>query len=196
MYDEEEVWRTIPHYEGRYLVSNQGRIFSLLKNRIMSVSQNKGYLSIRLVGSDGKRRGEAVHRLVALAFLDNPEHKPEVNHINGIRSDNRVENLEWVSRRENTEHRWKYLDQTKVREQSRETMKQISRDRFGYNPVRCVETGEVFESSYEAELAMKPIAPTIHCENIRQCCLGKRKTSGGYHWELINNTEENTHGRD
>lgn len=110
MYDEEEVWKAIPHYEGRYLVSNQGRIFSLLKNRIMSVSQNKGYLSIRLVGSDGKRRGEAVHRLVALAFLDNPEHKPEVNHINGIRSDNRVENLEWVSRRENTEHRWKYLD--------------------------------------------------------------------------------------
>lgn len=56
---------------------------------------------INIIAINGKRKGELVHRLVALHFIDNPEGKPEVNHINHIRDDNRVENLEWVTKSEN-----------------------------------------------------------------------------------------------
>lgn len=65
------------------------------------VPNNNGYLQIKLIAANGKRKGELVHRLVALHFIDNPEGKAEVNHINHIRDDNRVENLEWVSKSEN-----------------------------------------------------------------------------------------------
>ena len=60
-----------------------------------------GYLQINLVAANGKRKKELVHRLVAITFIDNPENKPEVNHINHIRDDNRLENLEWVTHGEN-----------------------------------------------------------------------------------------------
>lgn len=64
-------------------------------------TNNKGYQAINIIAANGKRKGELIHRLVALHFIDNPENKPEVNHINHIRDDNRVENLEWVTKGEN-----------------------------------------------------------------------------------------------
>jgi hypothetical protein len=95
MYLDKEIWKDCPHYEGRYLVSNYGRVFSLLTNKILSVRlNNDGYYRLSLNTADGKRKDEKVHRLVALAFVPNPDKKPEVNHINAIRSDNRAENLE------------------------------------------------------------------------------------------------------
>lgn len=96
-----EVFKDIKGYPG-YQISNLGRVWSCKRNRYMKpVANNAGYLQIKLIAVNGKRKGELVHRLVALHFIDNPEGKPEVNHINHIRDDNRVENLEWVSKSEN-----------------------------------------------------------------------------------------------
>lgn len=96
-----EVWKDIKGYAG-YQISNQGRMWSYKRNKYLSPwKNNKGYMAINIIANNGKRKCELIHRLVALHFIDNPEGKPEVNHINHIRDDNRVENLEWVSKSEN-----------------------------------------------------------------------------------------------
>lgn len=87
-----------------YQISNFGRVWSKKSNRCLKPQKdNCGYLRIQLYSGNGQVRTEKVHRLVAIAFLDNPNNLPEVNHINHIRDDNRVENLEWVSHKTNCE---------------------------------------------------------------------------------------------
>lgn len=115
---EGETWRDVSGYEGFYVVSNQGRVKSLFR---MVVSKNgakksispkiiaskisgDGYTQNCLFNNTGKRKYLLTHRIAANAFIANPENKPQVNHKNGIKDDNRVENLEWVTRSENQLH--------------------------------------------------------------------------------------------
>ena len=102
---EGEIWKDIKEYEGLYQVSNMGRVKSLNYNRsgkekIMKQSFDKGYLRVGLT-KNRKIKTIKVHRLVAIAFIPNVENKPEVDHINTIKTDNRVENLRFVTGIEN-----------------------------------------------------------------------------------------------
>jgi hypothetical protein len=116
-----EVWKDIKDYEGHYQVSDIGRVKSLArvvesrkgifgnkKEIFLKTSKNrKGYLRVKLCKkSDGfcSEKSVIVHRLVANEFLENPLNKPQVNHKNGIKDDNRVENLEWATGSENVIH--------------------------------------------------------------------------------------------
>lgn len=110
-----EEWKDIEGYEGLYQVSNEGRVKSLdryvdnfwgtkqfVRGRILKETTDKdGYLMVYLC-KDGKPKGRKVHRLVAEAFIPNTENKPQIDHINTVRDDNRVENLRWVSCKENS----------------------------------------------------------------------------------------------
>lgn len=114
-FTEEEDWRDVNGYVGIYQVSNLGRIKSLarlksngknswpVKERMLTpIIHTQGYIEVALC--NGKLKRFYVHRLVATAFIPNPENKPQVNHISGVKSDNRVVNLEWATNKENGKH--------------------------------------------------------------------------------------------
>lgn len=114
-----EVWKDIEGYEGKYQVSSLGRVRRLaytfkrrnkwgvcdnvISSGMMSLRNVKGYLSVKL-RDETKRKHYQVHRLVAAAFIPNPDGLPEVNHKNEDKTDNRVENLEWCTRKYNTNY--------------------------------------------------------------------------------------------
>lgn len=166
-----EIWRDVIGYEGRYQISNLGRVKSVKKDLILSPKNNyDGYLRIQL-WRKCKAIFVSIHRLVAESFIDNPENKPFVNHINGIKSDNRYENLEWVTQQENIIHAWK---------------NGLSKPQFNNILSRAVDqlsmNGEFinrFPSTMEAERQTG-----IQRSTISAVCrgYGNHKSAGGYKW--------------
>lgn len=90
----------------KYFITSEGSIFSLNQNRFLTPKYRNGYQVIEYY-EDGKRKRLYIHRILATLFMPNPENKPEINHINGIKSDNRIENLEWCTHAENIKHAFK-----------------------------------------------------------------------------------------
>lgn len=99
---------TIKDYPG-YIISKDGRVISLFNNKILNPRTNeKGYFRVSLVNENGKK-DFYIHRLVAQTFLVNPENKRTVNHKNGCKEDNTIENLEWMTYSENHKHSYREL---------------------------------------------------------------------------------------
>lgn len=98
-----EEWKDIKNYEGLYKISSFGCVLSLTTNKILSsAASKKGYETVNL-SKNGKEKTHSVHKLVASHFIDNPESKKYVNHIDYNKLNNRVDNLEWVSAKENSQ---------------------------------------------------------------------------------------------
>lgn len=97
-----EIFKTIKRYP-LYTISTEGRIRKKSDGKFLTPSKKpNGYMSINLFMADGRRKKELVHRLVALTFLDNPDNLPQVNHIDRVRDNNRLSNLEWVTALKNS----------------------------------------------------------------------------------------------
>ena len=130
-----EVWKRIPGAKKEYMISSLGIVMSP-SGRIRKLYQWKsGYPGVGIIMNTGKKRILRVHRLVADAFMPNPYDKPQVNHKNGDKTDNRAENLEWCTPSENQRHRIDVL----------------GKKNFGRR-VRCVETGKIYRSARSAAL--------------------------------------------
>lgn len=156
----EEVWRDIPGYEGKYQASSLGRIRGP-RTMHTPFQNHNGYL-IATLHMGGTKVRTGVHRLVALAFIPNPESKPQINHINGDKTDNRPENLEWATCSENNLHRRRVLNGGGGRPKK---------------PVVCIDTGAEYPSITEAAEATG-----AHLTKILSCCKGQRNRAGGLRW--------------
>lgn len=149
------IWRQIPDYPN-YYVSNDGRVWSAISKKILKPQKDvKGYLRAE-IRKDGKRSTIGIHRLVALAFIPNPNNYETVDHIDFNKGNNRIENLRWMDFDENTKRQ-------------KNTQK-----------VKCVETEEIFNSQNDAAKRFG-----INQGGISAVISGRQKTAGGYHWELV-----------
>lgn len=134
MFKDNEIWRDIKGYENLYKVSNQGNVKSLIhKNqKILKLTKTKsGYLRVTLFKNE-ERKSFLVHRLIAETFIPNPENKPCVDHINTIRDDNRVENLRWVTHKENNNNELslKHFKNKIISKETRIKMSESTKKRF------------------------------------------------------------------
>ena len=158
-----ERWRDVQGYEGLYQVSDRGQVRNVKRGRVLKPHrQGNGYLQTMLA-KNNVRKYPLVHRLVAAVFIPNPENKPHINHKNGIKTDNAVENLEWCTMSENLLHRHRVLGQPGCRSRA----------------VICEETGEVYPS---AKAAAQAVGTTR--AGVTMCCLGKQKTTKKYHFKF------------
>ncbi len=156
-----EEWRDIPGYAGRYQVSRNGKVRNRKKRTLKTAESDRGYTQAWL-SKNGTLKSVGVHRLVASAFIPNHDHLPEVNHINGVKTDNRVENLEWCTVSHNRLHSSYVLGHDSGKPK---------------RPVLCLDTRVEYPSVAEAARAVSGCK-----QNITQCCQGKRPRYKGLRW--------------
>ena len=160
---EKSVFRDIPGYEGYYQVSTKGNVRSVRNRRILKQSVNNGGYPMVSISVDGKHEMKTVHRLMAITFLDNPEKLRDVNHIDGNKKNNTIENLEWVKHGDNIKHSYHTLNQ-----------------RRNDVTVRCVETGKIYRSIKSASENIGVSAGAI-----QHALDGISRRAGGYQWERV-----------
>ena len=157
-----EIFKIIKEYP-LYSISTYGRIRKNSNGKMLTPSSYPdGYVRVNLFTCDGRRKKELVHRLVALTFIPNPKRLPVVNHIDRVKHHNGVDNLEWVTQKEN-------VDKSTLPKKIR---------------VRCLKNNETFLFGSEREACQKL---SLTQSNVSACLNGSRqKTHKGYSFELIN----------
>ena len=158
-------WRKIEGFP-KYSVSDEGMVRNDETGKILKPDIcNGGYLRVTLC-KDGKTTRKMLHRLVAEMFIPNKDNKTQVNHIDGNKQNNALFNLEWVTRSENEQHKYRVLkvDQTKYNHHKRK--------------VFCVDTGVVYDGVKEAARAIG-----VHHSSMTSCLRGRTYTCAGYRWK-------------
>jgi hypothetical protein len=183
-----EVWKDVVGYENRYSVSSLGRVkskdLSIIrsngwplnrKSKLMTQSiETNGYNCISITNDSGIKKTKVVHRMVAMAFIENTHNKPCVNHKNGIKTDNRIYNLEWVTYSENTIHSFTHgLSKPWL-------LGMFGKLHNRSKPVLQMTKNGTIISEYESIADAKR---QTGLNNISYCCQRKRKTAGGDMWK-------------
>lgn len=166
-----EEWRQIRGFPN-YMISNLGNVYSKRSKRLLKLALKKsGYMYVGLSDINKKLNHLRVHRLVAEAFIPNPDGLPEVNHKDEDKTNNRVDNLEWCTSKYNANYG--------TRNMKLQNRKSVSVRALDPNSNRVIGT---YRSMTEASRSIVG----ANVAHISQCCSGERHTCGGYKWEVIN----------
>lgn len=165
------TWREIEGFEGAYLVSDCGEVCSLRRHKHLKPKIDRYGYDVVTLSLKGKTYYRTVHRLVAQAFIPNPNNLPTVNHINEDKRDNRVKNLEWASIADNDNHGTR--NERMANTKSKRPVEQISPD------------GTIVRYKGVKDAWRKT---GINRSSIGLCCKNIRKTAGGYRWRYCNET--------
>ena len=181
-------------YKLHYLVSNIGNVISLRTGKTLKPVKSKaGYYRVSL-SVNGKYKKVAVHRIVAMAFIPNPENKPTVNHINENKTDNRVENLEWATNKEQNAHgtrlmRAKEHTDYKARkinyQQVAAKHDYVALAKLNSKPIIQINLAGKFVKKFKSIREASKIIG-ISAGHICSCLKGKAKTAGGFKWQYAN----------
>lgn len=187
-----EIWKDITGYEGLYQVSNLGRVKSLnyrhtKEEKLLQLTLNKkGYLTVTLCKD--KSKTVQVHRLVASVFIPNVNNKPCINHLNGQKDDNRVENLEWCTHKENNIHAWEN-GLNRLTEDGRKRLSEAHKGKCNSIKRKVDQytlNGEYIKTWSSISEASKELK--IHLSHICHCCREQRNMAGGYIWKYHKDT--------
>lgn len=162
------IWKKIDGFDN-YSVSNTGLVRNDDTGKLLKPQVTRGHYYCHPC-KNGKWRNMYIHRLVAKAFIPNPENKPQINHIDGNPANNHVDNLEWCTNSENQLHKCRVLGKKPDIRTAINACKK---------KVLCVETGEIFESITAAAKSVGSCQP-----NVSKVLYGLTKTAGGYHWRF------------
>lgn len=184
---EHEIWKPVTGFEGLYEVSNSGSVKSLRYRNVdgktgvlKEITLPSGYRYVNL-HKDKQTRHYYIHRLVATAFIPNPDSLPEVNHRNEDPGDNSANNLEWCT----SQYNKNYGNRSKKMSEAKKG-RFIGENAVRRSPVICEETGLVYPTMRQAAQAVG-----VNYTKISLCCTGKRHTAGGYHWKYAKTEGEN-----
>lgn len=166
-----------------YYISTEGKVFSKngrwnksLKELKQYTNKLNGYCYVCLV-KDNKKFNKRVHKLVAETFLTNNKKQFEINHKNGIKTDNNVENLEWVTHSENIKHRFRILNQPS----SKAWLGKFGKESANSKIILQIKNGKIIAEFYGTCEANRHT--NINPSNITSCCRGKRSKAGGFQWK-------------
>ena len=178
-----EEWRPVEGFENLYKVSNNGQVKNSDGKVLSQTVRGRGYLGVNL-HKDGKQFQKYTHRLVADAFLENPNNYPCINHKDENKVNNNIENLEWCDYKHNNSYGTRMsriAESLRGKNHSLETRKKMQNahagKHYGGKKVVCEENGIIFDSAQIASLSLG-----LNRCAVAEVCRGKSKTAGGYHW--------------
>lgn len=170
----------IPWYEWLYTIDIVWTCTSIKTWKVKSPYKDKDWYFHVTLYKNGKQKHYSIHRLVAQAFIQNSENKPQVNHKNGIKNDNRVDNLEWVTASENATHSYKELWNKSLFQKNHPHKWLVWKDHFNSKVIYQFSLDWTFIKKW---FSIADIKRELWIYNIPDCCRWKRKSSWWFIWK-------------
>ena len=169
--------KLIKNFEN-YTINENGEVFSIKRNKYLKIGFNRTGYRVVTITNKMKKKHCLIHRLIAEAFIPNPNNLPQVNHINGIKKDNRIENLEWVTCKENIQHAYR-TGLIQITDNHRKNCRKLGV--ASRRKINQYDLNGKFIKTWESITSASKFLG-VSDTHIGECCMGRKNKSNGYIW--------------